>query len=293
MNSESYKRPLEETWRLNDRQKAFYDSLKEEALANHRPIPLLFPPGYNASNKMGIEVDNDINDRLRMLDNETEDERTKREAIERPQHEKIIQGLNEYSTKQETRMNQIKMFASMSPPQYPIYIYVNDIYLKDDKQGRWEETRDFARGDYSNNVFKTFYKRYYLLDNNDNFIYVNSHQNALTQVKNQLSKPNSILQESYNKDKGTNMYILRISSNNTNSKLVQNILPPLEEKFNCWQVLVTNAKPSTFSNFRMSFRKIGRGGKTKNRNSNKKMKSIKRKSIRKIKTVKRKTNRKK
>ena len=305
---------------LRDYQRDRWNDIKQEALANNRPVPQLFPPNYHyKKHASSFDEFRYMNERLSLLESETDEERTKREAIEAPEFEKAKQQENEYIMKLETKMNQIKMFAAMRPPQPPIYIFINDVYItknietlrysKEGSQPGDDATKrafDIRTGPGEFNIFG---RRYYLLDNNDNFIYANSLSDAIAKVKNQLSKPNSILQESYNKDRYNDLkdryeygvhdfstnsiykytsYTLRISSNNTISKLQFNTLPPLNEKFGCWTVLVTNANPSRLSNFRMSFRKIG-GYKTKNKKSNRKMKSIKRKP----KTVKKKTSRRK
>lgn len=268
--------PIPESWNLTEQQKTRWIAIEEKALANHEQMPELFPPGYSYGSS--YQRNNDINSRLYQLENETVENKKSRINEENERGNQIQQKNNQV----QNQMNEIKNNASKNPREYPIYISINDEYINSNQKNM--ESYDSGAKKYY------FYKKYYLKDNNDNFIFANSLQNAIAQVKNQLATANSQLQRSYNKDRGTDIYKLRVSSNNTNSKLIENKIYPVNQPFNCWQVLLTNAKPSTLSNFRMSYRKIGKGGKTKNRKGNGKMKSIKRKSNRKMKTVKRKTN---
>ena len=267
--------PIPENWNLTEQQKTRWIAIEEKALANHEQLPNLFPPGYTYGSN--YQRNSDVNLRLYQLENETDENKKSRINQENEKSKQIEEDNNQV----QNQMNQIKNNAAKSPPEYPIYIYISDVYLTN-------RQKNMKTYDSKSNKFY-FYEGYYLKDSNDNFIFANSLQNAIIQVKNQLATPNSNLQESYDEDRGTNIYKLRISSNNTNSKFVEKKIYPVNQPFNCWQVFVTNAKPSRLSNFRMSFRKIGKGGKTNNKKSNRKMKSIKRKP----KNIKKKTTRRK
>jgi len=148
-----------------------------------------------------------------------------------------------------SQKNQLKQFmqhSSMSPPDYPILVLVKQ-----------------------NNKIT---QNYYLTDNNRNYLFATTFEDATSRVKLQLADPNSALQKVYAKNNSGNK--LRISSDNIKSSTkigTFSLIPNGNYKY--WEITTTNAAPSFFSSIRQSMRG---GRKTKKSRKNKKSKKTKR-----------------
>ena len=118
----------------------------------------------------------------------------------------------------------------------------------------------------NNGPSKAFYKsyldkEYFLTDNNNNYIYANSFQNALEKVKNEVANQNSSIQKISTKN-GTGK--IRLSSDNIKGppKIDDfETIPNSDYKY--WAINTTNAPASMFSSLRKSFRGVGGRKKTK------------------------------
>jgi hypothetical protein len=144
---------------------------------------------------------------------------------------------------QKNQLNQFMQHSAMSPPEYPILVLVKQ-----------------------NNKIT---QNYYLTDNNNNYLYATTFDDATSTVKVQLADPNSALQKVYAKNNPGNK--LRISSDNKKgpTKIGDFSMIP-NSNYKYWTVTTTNAAPSFFSSMRQSLR----GGK-RTRKSKKSKKSRK------------------
>ena len=136
--------------------------------------------------------------------------------------------------------------ANLNPPEYPIRINV--------KENKWNS--DFIE------------------DSTGSLIYASSFEDATSKVKNFLLNPNSTIQQSYNKSGlNPNNNILRLSSQNKGMfrSFVNDLNKPSTTKLELinkwvdyWVIILSNAPPSTISNFRISNQKnYNKGGKSK------------------------------
>jgi hypothetical protein len=108
---------------------------------------------------------------------------------------------------------------------------------------------------------KYYYYKQYFLQNNNDYVYSSSFNDAVSKVKNNL-----------NNTQGNN---LRISSDNVKG-------PPLTNNFSLihnssykyWEINITNAPASMFSSFKKSIRKLG-GKKRKSKRKSRRNKTRK------------------
>lgn len=135
------------------------------------------------------------------------------------------------AVRQKNQLSQFMQHSAMSPPDYPILVLVKQ-----------------------NNKIT---QQYYLTDNNKNYLYAATFEDATSRVKVQLSDPNSALQKVYASNNPGNSK-LRISSDNIKgpTKIGNFSLIP-NGNYKYWAITTTNAAPSFFSSIRQSMR----GGK--------------------------------
>lgn len=175
-----------------------------------------------------------------------------------PSQQSVVQeNINIYD-KQKEYLEEFKQNARLTPPSYPILISV-----------KYYNTR--IRMD------KISYIKYWLLDNNNDYIFASSFQDASAKVKIQIKNPASKLQNDYKRNfPGCNY--LRMSSDNVKIPLqVDNFNLVRNSNYQYWKIITTSNAPSFLSNMRQSFssaRQSMRGGK-KNRKSIKSKKSRK------------------
>lgn len=165
--------------------------------------------------------------------------------------------------KQNQLYNSLAEYANLDPPKYPIKIRV--------KENKFEP--DFIK------------------DNMGSLLYASSFEDAISIVTTNLSSPDSTIQQSYNNSGlNPNNKKLRLSSQNKGMfrSFVDNLNKPkshelsLIRKFiDYWVIILTDAPPSTLSNFRISNQKnYNKGGKSKKKSkkTNKKSKKTLKKS---------------
>lgn len=151
------------------------------------------------------------------------------------------------NSKRETQKKILDKFMSMasqSPPNYSILVVVKQ-----------------------NNKIT---QQYSLTDNNKDYLFAPTFEDATSRVKLQLADPKSELQTMYAKQNpGSNK--LRISSDNIKSppKIGKFSLNP-NSNYKYWEIITTNAAPSFFSNMRQSMRGGRRHKKGKGTRRNKK-----------------------
>ena len=183
--------------------------------------------------------------------NLTDQQRTNMIAAQR----KTMEENKQIKLKQQDKYNQFTQHSTISPPEYPIIVSVKE------------------KNNYN--------KNYFLMDNNQNYIYATTFQDATAKVKKELDNSISTLQKIYTKENpGSNK--LRLSSDNVNSTTKINnfsLIPSSNYKY--WEIITTNAPSSMLSSFRMATQSKGKGGKRKIKKRSKKNKSkSKRKSSR-------------
>ena len=160
------------------------------------------------------------------------------------------------------QQNDNKVFlehASLNPPEYPILVIVKDNNLS---TGEKQYMKD-------NKNAKYYYFKQYFLQNNNDYVYASSFNDAVTKVKNNL-----------NNTQGNN---LRISSDNVKGPPLTNnfsLIPNSSYKY--WEINITNAPASMFSSFKKSIRKLG-GKKRKSKRTNKRTSKSRRRRTRKYK----------
>ena len=137
--------------------------------------------------------------------------------------------------KQKANLDEFKDHAAMSPPSYPILVYIK----------------------YYNTTAKkdmTAKTMYWLVDNDDHYLYSSSFQDATDKVKLQISNINSKLQNDY-RTAYPGCRNLRMSSDNIKKQLqVREFNLVKESNYQYWQIWTTSNAPSFLSNVRQSMR---------------------------------------
>jgi len=186
--------------------------------------------------------------------------------------QKVIEANNKIRSNQQNQLNMFSQHSSMNPPQYPIMVVV-------------KENNNFSKQYYKVNKNALYARQYLLMDNNQNFIYANSFQDATSKVKNELSNPTSQIQKQYAKDADSNNKLRLSSDSIKSSPKISNFSLIPNSKYSYWEIITTNAASSMLSNLRMSYRNKGQGG-TKRINSKNKSRKYKSKSTKKSKSRK-------
>jgi hypothetical protein len=158
--------------------------------------------------------------------------------------------------KQKDELSEFKDHAAMSPPSYPILVYIK----------------------YYNTTAKkdmTAKSMYWLMDKDNNYLYASSFQDATAQVKLQIKSPNTKLQNDYRTSYPGCGY-LRMSSDNIKKQLqVSEFDLVKDSNYQYWQIWTTSNAPSFLSNVRQSIRggrKMKKGKKSRsNRKSKRRM----------------------
>jgi len=159
----------------------------------------------------------------------------------------------------QSRFDLLTKNSKLQPPEYPIKIAV--------KENKFES--DFIE------------------DNTGSLIYASSFEDAISKVKNNLSNQDSTIQQSYN-DSGLNPNNKKLRLSSQNKGMFRSFVEDLETPYTFklafinksikyWIIILSDAPPSTLSNYRISNQKIyNKGGKSKKtRNSKKSRKSKK------------------
>lgn len=135
--------------------------------------------------------------------------------------------------------------STLNPPEYPIKTTVKE-----------------------NNYYD------FVEDNTGSIIYASSFEDAISKVKSILSTPDSVIQKLYdNSGMNTNNGKLRLSSQNKGifRSMTSNLITPFNLKLplihkyiDYWNIILSDAPPSTLSNYRISNQKnYNKGGKSK------------------------------
>lgn len=163
--------------------------------------------------------------------------------------QKVINDNNNKKIEQQTEYDNFMKYASMNPPQYPILVTVKDNTLSSSE-------KKVINTEYERNskLNRYYWKTFFLKDSNNNYIYSNSFNDALQKVKTDLLSQNSLLQK---QAKQYQLGKIRISSENVAEPPQSDDFALINKSYKYWNIFVTNAAESLFSNFRKTIRKVG------------------------------------